>query len=470
MADGVPKTADRDLGTAPTVDSGAPQSAPPPPGDDPLLGRMLHHFRVDAPLGAGGMGAVYRGWDTALDRPVALKVLASARPDARARFLREARTQAKLRHPNVVPIHFVGEVDGVAFLSMDIVEGESLSDRLRRERRLSPEVALRIARDVAAALAAGATVGLVHRDVKPSNILLEPSGRVMLADFGLAKVVSSQESGAATDAAPVTTSGVADTTDAQLTHRGAILGTPAYMAPEQTRGEPCDHRADIYSLGVTLYEAMAGDLPFTAPTTEEILEQQRSSDPLPPRTLVPELAPSTEALVLRAMRKLPGDRFQTYDELARAIDAELSPPSQPAGLIIRGGAFLVDVLVFAIPAALVSSLVLEGLGGLVLAIAFGLVEGRWGRTAGKYLLSLRTVGPHDARPGYARSFARAALKMWGPMLAPLTGALPAGAWQQAVSAIVIIPWALGLLVAAGRDKTALHDRAFRTRVVYALRP
>ncbi len=156
---------------------------------DPLLGSSLGHFRIDATLGRGGMGAVYRAWDTSLDRPVALKTLLADSGPSRDRFLREARAQAKLRHPNVVPIHYVGEAGGMTYIVMDLVEGDTLATLLEQSGRLLDTRALDITDAVACALEAAHERGLIHRDIKPSNILIERGGRVLLADFGLAKAI-----------------------------------------------------------------------------------------------------------------------------------------------------------------------------------------------------------------------------------------------------------------------------------------
>jgi len=266
---------------AATAVSGSEPAAASRP--DPLVGRQLKHFRVEAQLGRGGMGAVYRAWDLSLERPVALKVLHRESAETRARFMREARAQAQIRHPNVVPIHFVGEDDGIAFLVMDLVEGESLSDLLDREGRLPVDRALDIVDAVARALEAGLERGLVHRDVKPSNILLDQRGHVLLADFGLAKQVAAAEDPSVEASSGPAASGLA------ITRAGTLVGTPAYAAPEQATGASVDHRADVYAIGVTLYEAVCGHLPFTAPTLPELVEQHRSEPPLSPRTVVPEL-------------------------------------------------------------------------------------------------------------------------------------------------------------------------------------
>ncbi len=305
---------------------------------DELIGRTLGHFRIDARLGRGGMGAVYRGWDASLEREVAVKVLLGASDASRERFLREARVQAKLRHPNVVPIHFVGQAEeerkSVSFLVMDVVDGESLADLLAREGSLSEARALDVADAIASALEAGSSAGLVHRDVKPSNILVDKQGRVMLADFGLAKNVAFGDEG---EASAPTQSGMQN-----LTHAGAILGTPAYLAPEQARGEAVDFRADMYSLGVTLYESLAGQPPFTGETAAALLRQHVNEAPIAPRVLKPSLRPTVESLVMRLLDKRPDARFASYAELRAAIAAARAKELVPATFFVRGVALAVD--------------------------------------------------------------------------------------------------------------------------------
>ena len=169
-----------------------PASALDGPGLDALIGRQIGHFRVDALLGRGGMGAVYRAWDLSLERSVALKTVLFDNPTTRTLFFREARAQAKLRHPNVVPIHFVGEHEGLAYLVMELVEGASLAALVKQQGRLPERRALDIVDAVASALEAAHGQGLIHRDIKPSNVLVETTGRALLADFGLAKPLGAE--------------------------------------------------------------------------------------------------------------------------------------------------------------------------------------------------------------------------------------------------------------------------------------
>src|SRR5690349_21419230 len=238
-----------------------------------LQSALAGEYSLQRELGRGGMGVVYLARDVQLDRDVAIKVLPShlARTaESRGRFLREARTAARLSHPHIVPIHRVGEVssppagDGAAstsfvFFVMSYVEGETLGDRLRREGPLSPADASRILREVAWALAYAHGRGIVHRDIKPDNILLEAgTGRALVTDFGIAH--------GGTDVAPDT-------------DPGKIMGTAHFMSPEQAASQPVDGRSDIYSLGVVGYLAVSGRLPFEAPSLPALLVRQASERP-----------------------------------------------------------------------------------------------------------------------------------------------------------------------------------------------
>ena len=213
-------------------------------------------YSIEGEIGRGGMGVVYRARDEKLKRLVAIKVLPpelAYRPDIRARFIREAETAAGISHPHVVPIHSVGEADDLVYFVMGLVEGESLAVRLKRRGRLSIDESRRIFKETADALYAAHQQGVIHRDVKPDNILLEGTrGRVMVTDFGIAKALSASGS--------------------TLTEAGIAIGTPAFMSPEQAAGErEIDGRSDLYSLGVVAYQMLAGELPFQSPTVPGLL-------------------------------------------------------------------------------------------------------------------------------------------------------------------------------------------------------
>jgi serine/threonine protein kinase len=272
-------------------------------GGPPLApGVRLGTFEITGTLGAGGMGEVYRARDTRLERDVALKLLPAAlaaSPDRRARFERESRLLAALNHPNIGGIHGIEEVDGRLVLVLELVEGPTLADRLASGALPSPD-ALRIARDLAEALAAAHSKGIVHRDVKPANVKITPDGVVKLLDFGLAKATTAGVGGADSGATSA---------DPDVTGAGMILGTGAYMSPEQARGQSIDRRSDNWAFGCVLYEMLAGRRAFPGETISDtiaaILEREPDWTALPP-TLSPD--------VLRLVRRCP---------------AEGSPPQDP---------------------------------------------------------------------------------------------------------------------------------------------
>jgi TolB-like protein len=258
------------------------------------------------------MAVVYLARDVRHDRPVALKVLRAelAAAVGAERFLREIRIAAALQHPNILPLHDSGDAGGILYYVMPYVEGESLRDRLTREGPLPLADALAIAAETADALGYAHSHGVVHRDVKPENILLS-GGHALVADFGIARAVS-----------------VAD--GAQLTETGVALGTPTYMSPEQASADPqIDGRADIYALGCVLYEMLAGQPPFSGSTPQAVLARQ-TLDPVPPlRTVRPDLPPRVERAVFRALAKVPADRFQTAAAYRQALVSAEAPARGP---------------------------------------------------------------------------------------------------------------------------------------------
>jgi serine/threonine protein kinase/WD40 repeat protein len=267
------------------------------------LGR-LGTYRILKVLGAGGMGVVFEAEDVQLQRPVALKVIHPARAtsaEARERFLREARAMAALEHDHIVPVYQVGEDRSVLFLAMPLLKGEMLEERLSRCGRLPVAEILRIGRETAEGLAAAHAQGLVHRDIKPANLWLEGErGRVKIVDFGLAR--------AATD-------------DAQITQQGAIVGTPAYMAPEQVNGHVPDARGDLFSLGCVLYRLATGEPAFRGADTIATLMAVATEQPRPPRELNPELPPALAELITQLLAKQPAARPSSAQAVAAALQA-----------------------------------------------------------------------------------------------------------------------------------------------------
>jgi hypothetical protein len=274
-----------------------------PSADPGHLGR-LGPYEVLGVIGRGGMGVVLKAFDPGLRRTVAVKVLApqwATRQEARHRFEREARAAAQVRHDNVVAIHAVDEADGLPYLVMEYVPGVSLQQRLDRDGRLGVEEVLRIGAQAAAGLAAAHAQDLVHRDVKPANILLDPAGNVRLTDFGLARAVD----------------------DTSLTQTGVIAGTPQYMAPEQARGVALDHRADLFSLGSVLYAMCTGRAPFRGPSTVAVLRRVCEEMPRDVRDLNPTVPDWLAEIIARLHAKRPRDRFRTADEVARLLGQHL---------------------------------------------------------------------------------------------------------------------------------------------------
>src|SRR5438309_6060418 len=274
-------------------------------------------YTIEGEIGRGGMGVVYQARDERLKRQVAIKVLPpelAFREEIRIRLLREAETAARLSHPRIVPIHSVGEGrDGLVYFVMAYVDGESLAGRLKRRGRLPPEEARRVMIETADALGAAHAVGIIHRDVKPDNILLEGSrGRVVVTDFGIAKALSST------------------TGPATLTATGVAIGTPHYMSPEQAAGDrEIDGRSDLHSLGVVSYQTLTGELPFSAPTVPGIL-MKHITEPTP-RVLAkrPDCPPDLESCVMRCLEKDPEDRWPTADALRRSLEARTTTAYQP---------------------------------------------------------------------------------------------------------------------------------------------
>jgi serine/threonine protein kinase len=275
---------------------------------DALIGASFAGYRVDELVGRGGMGVVYRATDTALERAVALKLLAPelARDESfQRRFATESKVAASLDHPNVIPIYQAGEHDGVLFLAMRFVRGEDLRLRLQRSGVLEPDAAARLVDQVGSALDAAHEAGLVHRDVKPANVLLDGHDHAYLTDFGLTKRIA---------AATVET------------RTGQILGTLDYIAPEQIRGEPLGPYTDVYALACMTVHLLTGDVPFTVKTEEGKLWAHLSEPPPRPSKRRPGLPLAVDAVLARAMAKDPAMRYATAGELAAATVAAVAAP------------------------------------------------------------------------------------------------------------------------------------------------
>ncbi|MCW8133444.1 MAG: serine/threonine protein kinase [Planctomycetota bacterium] len=278
-------------------------------------GRKFGDYELLSKLGEGGMGAVYKARDAHMTRMVALKVMNKSVAGNREfveRFKREAKATGSLNHPNIVSAYAAGEVDGLPFIAMEYVEGESLRARYKKLGRLVEPEALRLVKGVAAGLAHAHNSGLVHRDIKPDNILLGVNGDIKIVDMGLAKAMAD---------------------DQRLTKTGIALGTPHYISPEQARGEKqVDHRSDIYSLGSSLYLILTGQVPFDGKNNAEIMLKQCKEELENPQDILPELSDGVVAVISKMMAKRPSDRYDSCEQLIEDLDLVLlgKPPRHAA--------------------------------------------------------------------------------------------------------------------------------------------
>jgi serine/threonine-protein kinase len=289
------------------------------PVNDDLIGVTVGHCVIEELLGQGGMARVYRGRQENLDRHVAIKILPpyyAADPSFVERFKLEARAMAKLTHPNIVTVHDAGEDAGHLYIIMEYVSGGTLKQRMAGGLHM-PEIQ-RVIREVASALTYAHGQGIVHRDVKPVNVLMDMNGRSVLSDFGIAKVLQ---------------------TSAALTHAGAGVGTPEYMSPEQCRGNATvDARADIYALGIMLYEMLAGRTPFVADNYTALAHSHIYEPVPPPSRINPRISPAVQSVVMKALEKNPADRFQKATEMAVALDQAVAAQTPVAAMTGRAAA------------------------------------------------------------------------------------------------------------------------------------
>ncbi|MFZ5785394.1 MAG: protein kinase domain-containing protein, partial [Acidobacteriota bacterium] len=278
-----------------------------PASTDPIVGKLIaDRFRVIARLGAGGMGTVYEAEHLYIQKRVALKLLRpeiTASADAVARFQREALAASTIGHENIVAIDDFGRLaDGQVYLTMEFLDGDPLNEVLEREPLSVPQI-LDVAIQTCHGLAAAHAKGIIHRDMKPENIFLVDGGsKVKILDFGIAKVVRADS-------------------NTNLTKTGAVFGTPNYMAPEQALGRSIDHRVDVYSMGIIIYQMATGRLPFEADSFVAILTQHVTEPPPSPRSVAParEIPEELEAIILKAVAKEPAERYQDMGELVAAL-------------------------------------------------------------------------------------------------------------------------------------------------------
>jgi eukaryotic-like serine/threonine-protein kinase len=393
------------------------------PGFKPTLGPepgcLFGDYRIVRLLGEGGMGSVYEAEDVENGRRVALKVLRHApdSPTARQRFLREGRLAASVNHPHSVYIYGAEEIDGAPVITMEYVPGGTLSELVKAHGPLSVAKAVDTILQIMEGLEAAAAKGVLHRDVKPSNCFIEADGAVKVGDFGLSISTLARD-------------------QTNLTMPGAIMGTPSYAPPEQLRGDELDVRADIYSVGVTLYFLLTGQTPFNADSMVKLLATVLEKPAPSPRLLRPEIPKAVEQAVLRCLAKEPAQRFKDYEELRQALlpFGSAEPPAAPLGLRLVAG--IIDRILlglFIVAGASILS-ILSGNEDLAFhelrspklmweiwplvgqALYYALCEGLWGAGIGKYICRLRVVGPNRGLPGLPRAFGRALIYIFTPRL------------------------------------------------------
>ncbi len=285
-------------------------------------------YRIDALLGQGGMGRVYKAYDKELDRTVAIKVVregAIGQADALKRFKQELVLASKISHKNILRIHDMGDVGGLRFISMAFVEGQDLQHIIHDNPKMPMDRILNFARQIAEALAAAHAEGVVHRDLKPQNLLVDKNDQIFVCDFGLAK---SFEEGAI-----------------GMTRTGAFLGTPRYMSPEQVEGKPADNRADLYSYGLILYELVTGDVPFTGESTLKVMYQRIQEKPKSPKLIKPDLPNWLVRIIMRCLERSPDDRYQNAYEILADLQGSLSGAGTSRAGISRIGSGSQSVII-----------------------------------------------------------------------------------------------------------------------------
>ena len=430
---------------------------------DPLKpGQHVGEFEIIRRLGRGGMGTVYEAQDTSNKRRVALKVL--IRPvendQARERFLREGRLAASINHPNSVFVFGTHQADGLSLISMELVDGGTLEQRVRKLGPLPPRKAVDAALQIIDGLDAAYSLGVLHRDIKPANCFVAEDGTIKVGDYGLSISTDPQF-------------------DARLTTEGSFLGTPAFSSPEQLRGDTLDVRSDIYALGVTLYYLLTGKTPFKADGMVKLMAMVLESSPETPISIRSDIPKELSQIVLRCLSKEPGDRFRNYAELREALLPFSSEKPEPVSFGWRIIAGLIDSTLLSIPGFVVTVVALlpnEVAVGtnyvanrwLTLAILglcvlyYGVSESVFGQTFGKWAVRLRAVDANGSSPGYQHSMLRAACFVLFPKLISLPyhllsdgiSALDVRSWEDS--------WPLAMAMAVGLSDWLLFGVMFST--------
>jgi len=431
--------------------------------DDSTLsaGTMLAHYRVETQLGSGAMGTVYRAHDTSLERPVAVKVLhakVAEEPEIVRRFQREARAAARVNHPNLTHVYFVGSNESARFFVMEYVPGKSLFEHVEANGRLDLEQTIDILVQAARGLAAAHEGGVIHRDVKPSNLMLLPNGTVKVTDFGLAKSLQG---------------------DVDATGAGRIMGTPRYMSPEQCRGEVATAATDCYSLGLVAYFLLSGHHAFDGESLGKVINDQMN-EPLPSLDEVdPDLPPALETLLGKLCAKDASERPQTMTEVIALLEAVRPRPLHLAPLATRITALAVDLLSLLIPIITIGAIAVfldsRGVAGGFFdwatgsAIAATLVllsigaEWRFGGLPGKLAFGLRVVREDGNRPSMMALTARMLLRL--PIVAAIAMPDTLDEVNFGLFGLQFLAGISGMVCYFVLDRRTLSDVLTRTRVV-----
>lgn len=451
--------------------SAAPRETPPTRLPEP--GERFGNYQIVRLLGKGGMGAVYEAEQLDSGRRVALKVLKQAldTPEARKRFFREGRLAAQINHPHSVYVYGTEEVAGTPVITMELVSGGTLQERVARTGPLPIGEAVDAVLQVIAGLEAAQQLGVLHRDVKPANCFVDVDGTVKVGDFGLSISTGPRA-------------------EFDVTTSGSFLGTPAFASPEQLRGDDLNARSDIYSVGVTLYYLLTGRTPFQADNLVKLLATVLEQSPKSPRELRPELPPALAAIVLRCLAKQPDERFADYASLRQALLPFASAAPRPGSPGLRLLAYLVDSELrgwamlplqlglfgnyYTLAEAAWSKdargveLLLTGIASHL--ILYGLIEGYWGLTPGKALCGLRVANARREPPGILVGLARAIITLVPGLVVWLIRlALPREAYLNLLPWLSVVPLAgLGLMFLTARRSNgwaSVYDLWTGTRVV-----
>jgi serine/threonine-protein kinase len=435
----------------------------------------LKHFRIDRKLASGGMGDVFLGFDTSLSRPVAIKTIRAQLAQDESflkRFVREATAQANVVHPHVVQVYFVGEERGQWFLAMQIVDGGSLHDGLKRGEKMKWQDAARHMSNICEGLVVAEHLGIVHRDIKPSNILVDREGRAMLSDFGLAASVGATDALPSTKQQPATTSG-SQIQLASVTQVGVVMGTPEYVAPEQLRVGPIDSRADVYALGATFFHLVTGTPAMPVTTLPEAIERYAKGARAPHvHSIAPDVPREFAAVLDKCLEVDPNRRYATMAALSEALAKALPQPEVKASPALRALVWLLDTAPF-VGISYITYAKLPFLGPILFLLAGMIGMGALGSTPGIWLMRLRLRTTTDSDVSFLRGYARFLLQHgW---YVPLTVGWSAiyGSSDIDVFFYVGAAWlalsVLGSLGAFSARGQALHDVVTGTRVLLDVR-